>query len=118
MEVVSPIYNEQRLQLNVDRIFIIEGCISMAFAIGLYFFIADSPQTASFLTPAEKAIVIARLEEDNEHMPTGFKTRYIWQAVKSPLVWLMMFMEFGSLISVYAYSTVCPLHTLGEYVVV
>jgi hypothetical protein len=49
---------------------------------------------------------VGRLAEDQKRMPTDFKWAYVRQAVTSPLVWLMMFIEFGSLIGSYAITTV------------
>ncbi|CAD6566176.1 MAG: hypothetical protein ASARMPRED_008572 [Alectoria sarmentosa] len=45
-------------------IFIIEGLATFAFAVISRFFIVDWPETAKFLTPAERQLLIRRLSED------------------------------------------------------
>lgn len=45
-------------------IFIIEGLATFTFAVISRFFIVDWPETAKFLTPAERQLLIRRLSED------------------------------------------------------
>lgn len=45
-------------------IFAIEGIITIVVAAGCYFFLPNSIETASFLSPEEKALGIARLRRD------------------------------------------------------
>jgi hypothetical protein len=47
-----------------------------------YFYIADSPDSAKFLTPAEKEEVTRRLDADNNGLSKEFEPRFSWDAVK------------------------------------
>ena len=45
-------------------IFIIEGLVTLVFAVISRFFIVDWPETAKFLSPEERQLLIRRLSED------------------------------------------------------
>ncbi|ORY24483.1 major facilitator superfamily transporter [Naematelia encephala] len=89
-------------------IFIIEGIATFVVAVAMYFFIQDSPETATFLTEVEKEIVIARLTTDGQCMPTAFKWKYIRDTFTSPLVFLMAITQFGTYIGVVSFTTFAP----------
>lgn len=68
---------------------IITGIITLITAIIYWFFFPDSPTNAWFLTPAERAIAIRRLKEnqtgvENKH----FKKEQMIEALKDPKTWL------------------------------
>ncbi|KAK4698379.1 hypothetical protein P7C70_g7898, partial [Phenoliferia sp. Uapishka_3] len=46
-------------------IFIIEGIITIGLGIGSFFLLSESPETASWLTPEEKALATARIKGEN-----------------------------------------------------
>jgi len=63
-------------------IFIMEGVVTIAGGLLAFVFMADYPDTAKFLSPAEKHEVVRRLEEDRGALDDGWDTRYVWDAVK------------------------------------
>ena len=46
-------------------IFIIEGLVTIIFAIGSWFFIVDWPETSKFLTAEERQLLLRRLSDDS-----------------------------------------------------
>ena len=64
-------------------IFILEGLVTVVAGFLSFWIIQDFPDTAKFLTEAERAVVIRRLQSDNQHSATGekFKAKYVWQSV-------------------------------------
>ena len=64
-------------------IFILEGLVTVVAGFLSFWIIQDFPDTAKFLTEAERTVVIRRLQSDNQHSATGekFKVKYIWQSV-------------------------------------
>ncbi|CAE6440965.1 unnamed protein product [Rhizoctonia solani] len=51
-------------------------------AVAAYFFIPDHPSTSRFLTPAEQAEVVRRLDNDNNHLSRDNDMDFFWDAVK------------------------------------
>ena len=64
-------------------IFILEGLVTVVAGVLSFWIIQDFPDTAKFLTEAERTVVIRRLQSDNQHSATGekFKAKYVWQSV-------------------------------------
>ncbi|WVQ96924.1 hypothetical protein IAU59_004032 [Kwoniella sp. CBS 9459] len=89
-------------------IFIMEGLATVVITGAMYFFIADSPETAKFLTQRERDLVVSGLHEDNQRMPTDFQWRYVRDAVTSPIVYLQGLVQFGSYIGVLSFTTFAP----------
>jgi cyanate permease len=93
-------------ETTANRIFK-EGLLTFVIAIAAYFFIYDYPATAKFLTPKEKAFVIARLNEDND---ATRDEKFTWggviDALKDPKVWL-----YG----LSFYTVNLPICTLGLF---
>ncbi|CAE6474153.1 unnamed protein product [Rhizoctonia solani] len=56
--------------------------IYYAAAAVAYFFIPDHPSTARFLTPAEQAEVVRRLDDDNLHLSRDNDMEFFWDAMK------------------------------------
>lgn len=48
----------------------------------------DYPDTAKFLTPAEKEEVVRRLEEDRSALANEFDMKYFYDAVKDWKIWV------------------------------
>jgi hypothetical protein len=55
---------------------------SLHAAAAAYFYIPDDPSTAKFLTPAEQAQVVRRLDEDNYGLSREYDMQFFWDAVK------------------------------------
>ena len=74
--------------LNVWRwIFILEGIATVVVGCTLPWTLPDSPETASFLTPAEKALIKHRLEEDSGTAAgrVGTSEGFQWSYLKGAL---------------------------------
>ncbi|KAG9308676.1 MFS general substrate transporter [Chiua virens] len=68
---------------------IITGCITLLVAVLYWFFFPDSPTSAWFLTPSERATAVQRLKEnqtgvENKH----FKKEQMIEALLDPKTWL------------------------------
>jgi hypothetical protein len=53
-----------KTRLTLCRIFIMEGCLTIAISFLSYFFIVPFPEHCTFLLPADKALLLARLKAD------------------------------------------------------
>ena len=75
-------------------LFIIEGSITIGIAILAIFTLPDYPYNARFLTPEERLLCVARIENDGgeaiEHDKSVFYG--IKEVVKDPLLWLFSLM--------------------------
>ena len=62
--------------------FILEGLATVVAGFLSFWIIQDFPDSAKFLTDAERTVVIRRLQADNQHSAGGekFKAKYIWQS--------------------------------------
>ncbi|CDO73521.1 hypothetical protein BN946_scf185013.g156 [Trametes cinnabarina] len=71
-------------------IFILEGICTVLCAIASFFILCDFPNTARFLTEAERVWVIRRLQADMKFSAGGerFKMKYIWQSLTDWTTWL------------------------------
>ena len=70
-------------------IFIIEGIVTVLVSLGAYFFIANYPATATFLTEKERACVHARLASNNDATrDEKFSWHNVRRALGDPKVWL------------------------------
>ncbi|PYH88916.1 MFS general substrate transporter [Aspergillus ellipticus CBS 707.79] len=93
-------------------IFILEGIATVVVAVLAYFVLYDYPDTASFLSPAERTWVLRRLKmqfsENGNVVPetVEFKWKYVWDALKDWQVYM------GILIY---YSAVCPLYGISFF---
>ncbi|KAF8586052.1 MFS general substrate transporter [Ramaria rubella] len=89
-------------------IFILEGLVTIV-AGGLSFWIIqDFPDTAKFLTDAERKFIIQRLHDDGQFSISGetFQMKYVWQSLRDGKTWLsIMFPSDGPL---YAFSLFTP----------
>lgn len=64
-------------------IFIIEGLITIAAGAVSYWIIVDFPDNATFLTEAERTVVIRRLQGDAQFSAAGEKMQ--WRHIKKAL---------------------------------
>ena len=83
-------------------LFLAEGIPSMiAGAIALYF-LTDSPSQAAWLNDAEKRLVLARLQEEEElKNPAGTGSHRLVDAFRNPNVWLLCLVYFGFVMGNY-----------------
>ena len=64
-------------------IFILEGLVTVVAGFLSFLIIQDFPDSAKFLTDAERTVVIRRLQNDDQHSAAGenLKIKNIWQSL-------------------------------------
>lgn len=100
-------------------VFIILGLITIVWAVGMFFFLPDTPLTARWLTPSERLFAQKRHQESiHSRASKVWKWYQFWEAIRDPKSWLLfLYMvaatipnggltAFGSLITVgFGFST-------------
>jgi ACS family tartrate transporter-like MFS transporter len=71
--------------------FIIEGLPTIVLGFVVLRLLADSPSTASWLTPEEKIAVQAQIAAEPRHKPVS----HLWTALKDPRVLILALIQFG-----------------------
>ncbi|KAH7912569.1 major facilitator superfamily domain-containing protein [Hygrophoropsis aurantiaca] len=91
-------------------IFILEGLFTILCAIASYWIIDDFPETAKFLTDAERVFVIRRLRADMQYSAGGekFNMKYIWQSLRDWKTYLAMGIYVGYDGPLFAFSLFTP----------
>lgn len=91
-------------------IFIIEGIVTIGFGVFSFFMVHDFPDTATFLSEADRARVIRRLKEDKQSSAEHeeFKMEYFWAAIADYKMWLGMLVYMGADMPLYAFSLFLP----------
>jgi MFS family permease len=88
-------------------IFIIEGLPTVVLGVICWFFLADDPDTAYYLTPEEKEMVLIRRARQ-----TGVSETFEWKDVKKAVIDWRAYMFYVGLFCVdtmlYGYSTFLP----------
>ncbi|KAG6840574.1 hypothetical protein C0991_005763 [Blastosporella zonata] len=72
-------------------IFILEGLVTVIAGILSFWIIQDFPDTAKFLSEAERTVVIRRLQGDNQFSAAGgekLEMKYIWTAIRDWKSWV------------------------------
>lgn len=91
-------------------IMIIEGLPTFVLGIATWWLLADNPETAWYLTPAEKELMILR--RSREAGQTTSAQEFHWNdfraALKDWKVWAFCFAQFGSDTMLYGFSTFLP----------
>lgn len=91
-------------------ILILEGIPTVIMGIITFFVFADNPETAWFLTPAERKFCIVRLEREAESTPSARK--FHWADVRRCFTdwkcWAFAAGQFGQDTMLYGYSTFLP----------
>lgn len=91
-------------------IFILEGLATVVAGIVSFWIIQDFPDTAKFLSEAERTVVVRRLQGDDQFSAAGEKLRwkYIWQSLLDWKTWVSMMVYAGSDMPLYAFSLFLP----------
>ncbi|KAL6302068.1 MFS general substrate transporter [Sparassis latifolia] len=89
-------------------IFLLEGIVTVLVALISYFCMYDFPETATFLTPAERTWLIDTLKADNTGLAKGFKWDFLFQALKDPHSYLFIGVYLFLLIPTYAFALFLP----------
>jgi len=83
-------------------IFILEGILTVLVAVAAYFVLFDFPETASFLTPEERAFIVYRLkyqgqneDEDKVAQDDQFKWKFVKDAFLDWQIWLNVWVYWG-----------------------
>ncbi|CAE6522931.1 unnamed protein product, partial [Rhizoctonia solani] len=77
-------------------------------AAAAYFFIPDHPSTAHFLTPAEQAEVVRRLDDDNLHLSRDNDMEFFWDAVKDWKTYAYMLIFIACTTPTYSLALFLP----------
>jgi hypothetical protein len=69
---------------------VIEGLASVVVGLMSFFVVQDFPDTAKFLSEAERTVVVRRLQEDDQFSAAGEQLRwkYIWQSLLDWKTWI------------------------------
>ncbi|KAF9229153.1 MFS general substrate transporter [Gyrodon lividus] len=91
-------------------IFILEGLFTVLCATASYWIIEDFPETAKFLTHAERVFIIRRLRADMQFSAGGekFKLKYVWQSLKDWKTYIAMGIYMGFDGPLFAFSLFTP----------
>ncbi|KAH8833207.1 MFS general substrate transporter [Flagelloscypha sp. PMI_526] len=91
-------------------IFLLEGIATVIAGIASFWIIQDFPDTAKFLTEAERVAVIRRLQSDDQFSAAGEKLRwkYIVQSLVDWKTWVGMLCYAGCDAPLYAFSLFLP----------
>ncbi|KAJ3735045.1 MFS general substrate transporter [Lentinula guzmanii] len=91
-------------------IFILEGLATVIAGALSFFIIQDFPDTAKFLTEAERTVVVRRLQGDNQFSAAGEKLRmkYIIKSMLDWKTWVGMMVYVGADMPLYAFSLFLP----------
>ncbi|KAH8818732.1 MFS general substrate transporter [Flagelloscypha sp. PMI_526] len=91
-------------------IFILEGIVTVVAGILSFWIVQDFPDTARFLTDAERIAVIRRLQPDDQFSAIGekFRWKYIVQSLADWKTWVGMLCYAGCNAPLYAFSLFLP----------
>lgn len=96
--------------LGWSWLFIIEGSTTVMVGCIAFFVLVDLPDTATFLTPEERAYVIHRKKRDNSSV--GEEESFEWRHVRSALldwqVWSVSFIYVTICVPIYGISLFLP----------
>ncbi|KAM4062282.1 major facilitator superfamily protein [Hirsutella rhossiliensis] len=97
-------------------LFIIEGSFSVLFAPAIYFFLIDSPATASFLTPGERLLALERLQLKDSAAKDGVKWRQLLAGFRDYKNYVHSAIHFCANFSFAALSNFLPtiVHDMGH----
>lgn len=105
-------------QLTISHSFILEGLLTVLVASGAYFTVYDFPETASFLTPEERAFVAYRLKYDGQDAATHESLRVAqneerdWKTVRAAFcdwqIWINIVVYWGYVCPLYGVSLFLP----------
>jgi predicted MFS family arabinose efflux permease len=91
-------------------IFILEGLTTFLAGAASFWIIQDFPDTAKFLTEAERTVVIRRLQVDDQYSAAGekFRMKYIFKSITDWKTWVAMICYVGGDMPLYAFSLFLP----------
>jgi MFS family permease len=77
-------------------LFVIEGAVTVAYGVFMFFVLPDSVSTAWFLKPEERLRALARtLKNKTGVMDNGkFQWPQLWEALRDPQTWMLVLYTF------------------------
>lgn len=77
-------------RVNLTEILVLEGLLTVIAGAMSFWIIQDFPDTAKFLTEAERTVVIRRLQSDDQYSAAGenFKLKYVFTSIKDWKTWI------------------------------
>lgn len=87
-------------------IIILEGIPTFVLGIATWFWLADSPETAHYLTPDERALIELRMRRQVGHTKSGdmMHKEDVYKGLKDWKIWLFCLGQFGGDVILYGYS--------------
>src|SRR5690242_3929841 len=83
-------------------LYIVEAVPSLLAGVVTMFFLQDNPHKATWLAAEEKALLLRRLQEDEDAKRTGAPGHHsLSDAFRSPKVWILCFVYFGVVMGNY-----------------
>ncbi|KAF9269232.1 MFS general substrate transporter [Marasmius fiardii PR-910] len=91
-------------------IFILEGLATVLAGVASFWIIQDFPDTAKFLSEAERTVIVRRLQGDDQFSAAGEKLRwkYIRQSLLDWKTWVGMIIYVGCDAPLYAFALFLP----------
>ena len=88
LQFVSHFLRSLAVKPNITVV--LEGLATFLAGAASFWIIQDFPDTAKFLTEAERAVVIRRLQDDDQYSAAGekFKMRYIFKSLADWKTWV------------------------------
>lgn len=100
-------------------IIIIEGLPSVVIGIAIYFWMADTPETAHYLTPEERELMILRKRRQIGHTASSdeMHKKDVYEGLRDWKIWFFCCGQFGADVILYGYSTFLPtiIKGLGDW---
>ncbi|VDC03439.1 unnamed protein product [Peniophora sp. CBMAI 1063] len=91
-------------------IFILEGLATVIAGAVSFWIIEDFPDSAKFLSAAERAVVVRRLQSDDQYSAAGERLQFrnLWRSILDLKTWFGMMVYVGSDMPLYAFSLFLP----------
>ncbi|BGP51251.1 hypothetical protein JCM10450v2_007180 [Rhodotorula kratochvilovae] len=87
-------------------LYIVEGALTIVIGLASYAFIANSPQTAWYLSPRQKLLTRVRNVQSRQYNGSeDFSWAEVKKAFKEPLIWISGSMQLGFDVTLYGAST-------------
>ena len=94
---------------NWEWLYLLEGIPSVIVGLLVLWYLDDGPESASWLTAEQKALLARRLaEEEAEKAAGGQHAQHIGDAFRNPLVWVLSLIYFGAVMGNYGVTFWLP----------
>ena len=89
-------------------LFLLEGIPTVLLGFALLWLLPDRPQSAAWLTDAEKQIIITRLEVDRHDDVQGETLHGLWEMLTDKRIWIFIIPDFSIVIGLYGLGLWMP----------